>query len=76
MTDPKTTECPDCEGRGEIGGLLPDGGGYQNDPCPTCEGSGEVFVRRNSRGQIDYIDGSPTSETTRCDMCNGEGVRL
>ena len=43
--------------------------------CRTCEGSGEVFVRRDSKGRIDYIDGSPTGETTRCDMCNGEGVR-
>lgn len=45
------------------------------EPCRACEGSGEVFVRRNSKGKIDYIDGSPTSETTRCDMCHGEGVR-
>lgn len=42
--------------------------------CPNCEGSGRVFVRRNSRGQVDYIDGSPTSETTDCYKCHGEGV--
>lgn len=43
--------------------------------CHGCEGSGEIFVRRNSKGQIDYIDGSPTSETTKCLMCDGEGSR-
>jgi len=43
-------------------------------PCKHCEGTGEVFVKRNSRGQVDYLDGSPTNERTRCDMCHGEGV--
>ena len=57
----------DCERSEPIDEELPS--------CQTCGGSGEVFVRRDSRGRIDYIDGSPTSETTRCDMCNGEGVR-
>lgn len=75
---PKTTApaiCEACDGSGQIDPMLSDAD-PANEPCQTCEGSGQVFVRRNSRGQIDYIDGSPTSETTRCDMCHGEGVRL
>lgn len=32
----KTTGCHTCGGRREVGGLLPDGGGYQTDPCPEC----------------------------------------
>lgn len=32
--------CDCCDGRGEVGGLLPDGGGYQTDPCPYCDGTG------------------------------------
>lgn len=42
--------------------------------CSYCEGQGTVYVKRNSRGEVDYIDGSPTNETSRCDMCHGEGV--
>lgn len=42
--------------------------------CLICEGSGEIFVRRNSRGQIDYIDGSPTGELVECYACYGTGV--
>ena len=49
--------------------------GFAYDSCPACEGSGEIFVRRNSRGKIDYIDGSPTGELTTCSSCSGEGVR-
>jgi hypothetical protein len=44
--------------------------------CRNCEGTGEVFVRRNSRGEVDYIDGSRTAEVTACDVCKGEGLRL
>lgn len=32
----QTTICQMCGGRREVGGLLPDGGGYQTDPCPEC----------------------------------------
>lgn len=32
--------CDCCDGRGEVGGLLLDGGGYQTDPCPYCDGTG------------------------------------
>jgi hypothetical protein len=44
--------------------------------CSSCEGSGEVFVKRIRKGEVDYIDGSPTNETVRCDSCKGEGLRL
>lgn len=44
--------------------------------CRSCEGTGTIFVRRNSRGDVDYIDGARTNETTRCDMCHGEGYRV
>jgi hypothetical protein len=45
------------------------------EQCNSCEGSGLVFVRRNRKGEIDYIDGSPTNEEISCDACRGEGVR-
>ena len=28
--------CMTCSGHGMVGGLLPNGGGYQADPCPKC----------------------------------------
>ncbi|MFZ5699696.1 MAG: hypothetical protein ACOY9J_13475 [Pseudomonadota bacterium] len=28
--------CMTCSGHGMIGGLLPNGGGYESDPCPDC----------------------------------------
>lgn len=28
--------CMTCSGHGMVGGLLPNGGGYQADPCPDC----------------------------------------
>ena len=45
------------------------------EPCNSCEGTGEVSVRRNSKGEIDYIDGARTNETAKCSVCHGEGVR-
>lgn len=33
--------CAGCGGHGMIGGLLPDGGGYQSDVCQDCGGSGK-----------------------------------
>lgn len=35
-----TFKCDCCEGRGEVGGLLPNGGGYHTEPCPHCHGNG------------------------------------
>lgn len=28
--------CQTCNGKGMIGGLLPNGGGYDGEPCPDC----------------------------------------
>lgn len=28
--------CQQCNGKGMIGGLLPNGGGYDGEPCPDC----------------------------------------
>lgn len=28
--------CMTCSGHGMVGGLLPNGGGYEADPCPDC----------------------------------------
>lgn len=28
--------CQTCNGQGMIGGLLPNGGGYDSEPCPDC----------------------------------------
>jgi hypothetical protein len=30
--------CSTCGGHGMIGGLLPNGGGYDSEPCPDCQG--------------------------------------
>lgn len=43
--------------------------------CTSCNGTGEVEVWRNSRGDVDYLDGRPTGEATECDTCLGEGYR-
>ena len=32
--------CTGCCGEGQIGGLLPNGGGYEAEQCPFCKGSG------------------------------------
>lgn len=45
------------------------------EDCNSCEGTGRVFVRRNSKGEIDYIDGARTGELVNCDVCHGEGKR-
>lgn len=31
--------CGMCNDHGMIGGLLPNGGGYDSEPCPECEAS-------------------------------------
>lgn len=36
MEKPKPPVCMCCNGHGEIGGLLPNGGGYDSEPCPDC----------------------------------------
>jgi hypothetical protein len=36
---PATAECRTCNGHGMVGGLLPNGGGYQSDQCPECSDS-------------------------------------
>lgn len=48
---------------------------YEEEICDDCGGSGEVYVLRNARGEVDFLTGKPTNETTRCDSCRGEGVR-
>lgn len=55
--------------------LNPPCGNCEN-MCPSCEGTGKIFVCRNLRGEIDYIDGSPTSETAVCENCQGEGLKF
>lgn len=37
-----TGKCIWCGGQGVVGGLLPNGGGYQTDPCPNCDGTGRL----------------------------------
>ena len=48
MTAPRMTDCPCCNGTGEIDVLIhgrawgdPDGI-YDVDPCDNCEGTGEI----------------------------------
>ncbi|WP_181374892.1 hypothetical protein [Pectobacterium parmentieri] len=39
-------KCTGCDGHGLVGGLLPNGGGYDVDECPYCHGSGmEIEVK-------------------------------
>lgn len=47
--------------------------GHGVPDCVKCDGSGKVSIRRNSRGEIDYVDGLPTSEETKCCECDGTG---
>lgn len=34
--EPAPAECRTCSGHGMVGGLLPNGGGYESTPCPAC----------------------------------------
>lgn len=34
-----TVVCTQCDGRGEVGGVLQDGS-HQTDKCPNCDGRG------------------------------------
>jgi translation elongation factor EF-1beta len=46
----------------------------ERNACRSCEGSGEMFVKRDTRGKIDYLSGRViNNETTRCDRCRGDG---
>jgi hypothetical protein len=45
------------------------------ESCNSCEGTGEIAIKRNRKGEIDYIDGNRTGEVTACRVCHGEGVR-
>lgn len=37
---PDPRYCQGCGGEGSVGRLLPDGGGYDQDPCSWCNGTG------------------------------------
>jgi hypothetical protein len=37
-----TVPCEECGGRGEIGGIMPDCPGGDQEPCPSCQGKGTV----------------------------------
>lgn len=50
-----------------------DGFVAPGDPCTACGGSGVVPVRRNSRGENDYLDGAVTGEEAECQYCGGSG---
>jgi hypothetical protein len=47
--------------------------GNDLQPCRNCDGCGEISVRRNERGEIDYLDGTPTDEMVECIVCRGFG---
>jgi len=46
---------------------------FADSGCNTCHGSGFIDVKRNNRGELDYIDGSRTGEQAECQRCHGEG---
>jgi hypothetical protein len=43
--------------------------------CLSCEGEGVVDVRRNGRGNVDYLNGVPSGEIVNCESCGGTGYR-
>lgn len=55
--------CMTCSGHGMVGGLLPNGGGYQADPCPDCAAPVTAGVpmpepdMRGPAGTGDYFNG-------------------
>lgn len=41
--------------------------------CGICNGEGRYRIKRNSTGDIDYLDGSPAEEI-ECPECDGFGI--
>jgi hypothetical protein len=60
----------------EVGDLIVHVECEREHRCQTCGGDGEVHVCRDDNGLIDYINGRPTNEKDRCDLCGGEGYRI
>lgn len=60
--------CTGCNGRGEVGGLLPNGGGYDSEQCPFCKGSGATPT---ASGDMVSVPREPTR--VACDDCKGSG---
>jgi len=48
-------------------------GCYAERLCNLCHGEGTYPIMRNARGEVDYINGTPSGENAGCDQCNGEG---
>ena len=51
-------------------------GCWNESACKSCETIGTVLVKRNSRGEIDYISGKVSGERADCSMCNGMGYKI
>ena len=48
---------------------------FDHSWCRPCNGEGEHYVRRNSAGEVDYLNGDRTNELINCTMCQGDGYR-
>lgn len=50
----------------------------EHDHCPSCGGVGEYqhIVLRDTRGNLDYLNGQSTGEIVRehCRRCDGSGI--
>ena len=44
--------------------------------CNQCEGTGLIFVKRDSKGRVDYLSGRQTGETDACGISNTNSRRL
>lgn len=42
------------------------------EPCKYCN-EGKVKVKRNAKGEIDWLEGKETEELTDCEECKGTG---
>lgn len=43
ITPRKVPLCDYCNGHGLVGGLLPNGGGYDGETCDECGGTGSRY---------------------------------
>lgn len=51
-------KCRGCDGRGVVGGMLPNGGGYEDQECPVCEGSGGERAADNDGSECPWCGAS------------------
>lgn len=60
--------CMTCSGHGMVGGLLPNGGGYQADPCPDCAAPVTAGVPMPEPVAYGFVNTAITGHTNRLMM--------